>query len=415
MILKGIYFLVLFSGLFSAYPAGGQTHYLEKIDIYGNNRTHSQVILQELDLNSGKALTDSLLRMERAWLLRLDFLKRIEFQVRPGSSLDRLMLMVVVQEKDIISVSPIFEIKEVYGWFAGTRIKVRNFLGRRNLLELLLHVGDYQQYGFSWCHPRFGGCLSLFAGLELNYQQFRYGFKDYHNTFTEKDTRIKGILGKTWHRKTRTGLSGGNERIWVEDPAVTFSSSHSDHLWFIGPFFEFDSRDWPFYPGKGVYLKTWFNYYRFSKAQLFQQTGMDFRCFLSMFRKNIVAFQSYLSLSIGDIPIYKRVHLGGGSTLRGYSTGALCGENSFLGSFEYRFPLVYEGNPLAGLHAGYSGFFFVDVAGAWFQEQPINMDLIRASAGVGVYFIWDHWVFRAEYGYNGRSWGFANVGTGVKF
>ena len=82
---------------------------------------------------------------------------------------------------------------------------------------------------------------------------------------------------------------------------------------------------------------------------------------------------------------------------------------------EYRIPILYERNPLAGMHGGYACVLFFDTANTWFGDETFTMTRFQSSAGLGFHAIWDDLVIRVEYGYRGKGFGFLNVGSGIKF
>lgn len=372
------------------------------------------MILRELEVNKGRALSDDLLQKDRTWLLRQDFLKRIEFQVKPGTSQDKQLLMLVVQEKPQLSAAPILANKDVFGWYAGMKFRIRNLWGRRYQITTKLQFGSVENLSFTLTNPWFAGKWRLFTEFNFYITKFRYQFNDHPNPFNEKDLGIMATVGKAFGRKWRWGLLGGYEEIRVDDPSVTLSGKDSDDLYQLGTYIEFDSRDWPLYPRSGVYLKGMSHYYAPFQEYPFSRVGVDFRAFLPVATRNILAWALEFQISHGTIPVYKRFHLGGGRGIRGYSTGSLCGDNCFMASAEYRIPILYQRNPLAGLHAGWAIILFTDWAATWLRKDRFGLDKIKASAGLGVHFIWDQWVFRVEYGHRGEGWGFISFGTGTR-
>ncbi len=392
-----------------------QTIRLEDIAVYGNTRTKSHVILRELQLRKAFPFSEAILKKDRAWLLRQDFLKKIDFQLKPGSTYGQRVLMLIVQEKGTWAVSPIVSNRDIFGWFAGMRLTTHNLWGRRNRIDAIVQVGSIEYYGLNYANPWFGGKSHLFTEINIYRTAFRYIFKDYPDPFDEKDTGFILSLGRQMSRRLQIGLRTGVEEIWVENPEVTFSGQHTDKLTQLEPFIMYDSRDWPLYPRTGVYLQSWVRFFNPFRIHPFQRTGADLRFYSPLFRDNILAIQTSFDISRGPIPVYKRQHLGGGRAIRGYTSGALTGENSFVVTMEYRFPILYERNPLAGIHAGYAGVIFFDVASAWYQNQSLKPSMFHGCAGIGVHFIWEHFVLRGEYGNTGRGWGFINIKTGVKF
>jgi len=393
----------------------GQPPTLEKVAVFGNTRTKTHVILREIKTKEGEPISQRLLLDDRAWLLRQDFLKRIEFQIKPGSTQKQRVLILVIQEKSAWSVSPILSNKDIFGWYAGARITRHNAWGRRNQIDVKVQLGSIQDFRLTYANPWLGGKLRLFTEVDVYQTSFRYKFRDYENDFIEHDMGVVWTLGRTLGRQVRVGTRACIERIWTDDSNVTLSGTHSDDLIQLEPFVCLDSRDWPLYPKTGFYLHSWLRWYAPFQNHRFRRAGIDFRLYTPAHHDNIIAFQASLQLSDGPVPVYKRLHLGGSHLLRGYKTDALAGENSLLISAEYRFPILYERNPLAGIHAGYTGVLFVDVGSAWFQHETFSPRMFRGSVGFGVHFIWDQWVLRAEYGNRGKGWGFINMGTGIKF
>jgi len=411
--MRRIFFYIL--PVFLTENLWSQSAVLEKIVLYGNTRTKNHVILRELDTKEGSLFSNTLLLKDRAWLLRLDFLKRIEFQLKPGSAKDRHYLLLVVQEKGPWSVSPILNNNDLFGWYAGCQFTHRNLWGRRQQIDAAFQFGGIQRYSLSWNYPWFGGKHRLFASLDLYHTSFQYLYHDSPSSFLEKNTGVKITLGKGFGRNLRIGFRPGMDRFWSDTPEVTFSKTHVDDIAFFECFATFDSRDWPLYPRTGLYLQSGMQWFGVFQPHQFQKTIFDFRFYSPIYHDNILALDTYLEFSQGPIPVYQRMHLGGGKTIRGYSTGFLSGENGFFTSLEYRFPIFYERNPLAGINVGYAGVVFIDTGSAWYHHQTLKLTMLHTSFGLGLHAIWDRWVFRAEYGNHGTGWGFINLSTGLKF
>ncbi|MFH1940889.1 MAG: POTRA domain-containing protein, partial [bacterium] len=121
--------------LIPAFSLWSQQLIIEKIALYGNRKTKNHIILRELNSREGALLLESRLREDRAWLLRQDFLKRVEFQMKRGSDEIQRVLLLVVQEKGLWSISPIFSNNDLFGWYAGFRASINNGWGRRNQIE----------------------------------------------------------------------------------------------------------------------------------------------------------------------------------------------------------------------------------------------------------------------------------------
>lgn len=408
-------FFIFFLGIWTSLFAGNKSMILEKISVYGNTRTHTPVLLRELNVKKGTLLTDDRLRKDYSWLLRLDFLKRIEFLMKPGSKSDRQLIMLVVQEEEPWYFSPILETSHPFGWIGGIKWTVPNFRGRRERIQLRLELGGINKGQFSWTDPWFGGNLRLFSKVTAFQRIFRYSYHDVKSPFREKETVFSLTVGKGFGRIFKIGVRGQYQHIWTDCPSVMVSGTNSDDLLSGELFAEIDTRDWPLYPRTGFYLNSWMRWTDQDQSRLFRRSGIEGRGYIPISGNNIIAVECIGQWSKGIVPVYERIHLGGDETVRGYYKGALAGENSLMASLEYRFPIFYERNPLAGIHAGFVGVIFLDTGTAWFQSEKFDWYRLHGSAGFGVHFIFDHYVLRGEYGYSGKGWGFLNTGTSVKF
>jgi outer membrane protein insertion porin family len=399
----------------NCFCVAGEQFQLEKIALYGNIRTKNGVILRELHVRKGKSFTDADLNKDRSWLLRLDFLKRIEFQRKPGHTSNNQMVMLIVQEEDPWFFTPILETSHPFGWIGGLKWTVPNFRGRREKIQLLMELGGINRGLFFWSNPWFGGKLRLFTSICLQQRIFKYTYHDMDTAFHEKETSCSWTIGRNFGRIFQSGFRSHYQQFWTDFPSIMISSNSTDNLLSTELFTEVDTRDWPLYPKTGLYLQSWMRWVYHDRNALFRRTGIECRGYVPIFRDNILAAQFAGQWSDGTVPVYQRIHLGGGETIRGYSKGSLAGENSLMASIEYRFPIFYERNPLAGIHIGYTGVLFLDTGMAWYQNEKPRWNKLHGSAGLGIHFILDHWVIRGEYGHQGKGWGFINTGTSVKF
>ena len=77
----------------------GPRVYVERIDIQGNVRTEDKVIRREMRLAEGDALNAQLIRKSRTRLNDLQYFNGVDMQPQPGSSPDKTVVNVNVQEK----------------------------------------------------------------------------------------------------------------------------------------------------------------------------------------------------------------------------------------------------------------------------------------------------------------------------
>ena len=77
----------------------GPRTYIERINIRGNTRTRDYVIRREFDISEGDAYNRALVDRAERRLKNLDFFKDVKITTEPGSSSDRVILVVNLEEK----------------------------------------------------------------------------------------------------------------------------------------------------------------------------------------------------------------------------------------------------------------------------------------------------------------------------
>jgi len=86
------------SVIFNVDDEGPHT-YIERINIRGNSRTRDSVIRREFDVDEGDAYNRALVDRAERRLKNLDFFKTVKITTEPGSSGDRVILVVDLEEK----------------------------------------------------------------------------------------------------------------------------------------------------------------------------------------------------------------------------------------------------------------------------------------------------------------------------
>src|SRR5207248_11612307 len=77
----------------------GPRTYIERINIRGNTRTRDYVIRREFDIAEGDAYNRALVARAERRLKNLDYFKSVKIVTEPGSSSDRAILIVDMEEK----------------------------------------------------------------------------------------------------------------------------------------------------------------------------------------------------------------------------------------------------------------------------------------------------------------------------
>jgi outer membrane protein insertion porin family len=132
----------------------GARTYIERINVRGNTRTRDYVIRREFDLSEGDAYNRALVDRAERRLKNLDFFKTVKITTEPGSSSDRVILVVDLEEKSTGDFSVSGGYSTTDGALAEVSISERNFLGRGLYAKASVTYGQYARgYALSFVEP----------------------------------------------------------------------------------------------------------------------------------------------------------------------------------------------------------------------------------------------------------------------
>jgi outer membrane protein insertion porin family len=121
----------------------GPRTYIERINVRGNTRTRDYVIRREFDISEGDAYNRALVDRAERRLKNLDFFKNVKITTEPGSSSDRVILVVDLEEKSTGDFSVSGGYSTTDGALGEVSISERNFLGRGLFAKAALTYGQY--------------------------------------------------------------------------------------------------------------------------------------------------------------------------------------------------------------------------------------------------------------------------------
>jgi outer membrane protein insertion porin family len=134
--------------------AEGPRQYIERINIKGNTRTRDYVIRREFDIAEGDAYNRALVDRAEKRLKNLDYFKTVKITTEPGSSSDRVILVVDLEEKSTGDFSISGGYSTTDGALAEVSVSERNFLGRGLFAKASVQYGQYARgYSLSFVEP----------------------------------------------------------------------------------------------------------------------------------------------------------------------------------------------------------------------------------------------------------------------
>jgi outer membrane protein insertion porin family len=149
----------------------GPRTYIERINIKGNTRTRDYVIRREFDISEGDAYNRALVDRAERRLKNLDFFKTVKITTEPGSSSDRVVLVVDLEEKSTGDFSVSGGYSTTDGPLAEVSISERNFLGRGLFAKASVTYGEFARgVSLSFVEPYLLD-YRVAAGLDVFYRE----------------------------------------------------------------------------------------------------------------------------------------------------------------------------------------------------------------------------------------------------
>ena len=145
----------------------GPHTYIERIAVRGNTFTQDQVIRREFDIHEGDAYNKSLVTRAERRLKALNLFKSVKTSTEPGSSPDRVVLDVDIEEEQTGEFYVSGGYSTSYGMLAEVTVAERNFMGLGQYVKVSGSLGQYVRSGkLSLAQPYFLDTRST-LGLDL--------------------------------------------------------------------------------------------------------------------------------------------------------------------------------------------------------------------------------------------------------
>jgi len=136
----------------------GPRLYVERIVIHGNAKTEDRVIRRELDVGEGDPYNRALIDRGERRLKALGFFKVVKINKEPGSTPDRVVVNVTVEEQDTGDYMIGGGYSTADGFLAQVSVSERNLLGRGEFIKAAVSFGQYSNgFDLGFTEPYFLG------------------------------------------------------------------------------------------------------------------------------------------------------------------------------------------------------------------------------------------------------------------
>ena len=236
--------------------------YVERIEIHGNTTTRDNVIRREIEIGEGDPYNRAQVETAETRLKKLGYFKTVKFTRKQGSSPDRVVIDVVVEEQNTGN----FWISGGYGdqdgWMGEITVSDKNLLGRGEIGKVSVSYGQYSKgFDVGFTEPYiFGQRVSLgvdLFGKQTDSSSFQsYSSLVYGGSLTI-GTPISDTLGAAWTYSLRNQSialdpTRGVSSIPVQDAAAAGPQWVS----MIGYGLTYDTLDSERSPTSGLKIRT---------------------------------------------------------------------------------------------------------------------------------------------------------------
>mgnify|MGYP006274533091 CR=1 FL=1 len=384
----------------------GPRVYVERIEIEGNTRTLDRVIRRQFDIVEGDAFNSRAVQRAERRIRGLGFFSQVEMRTTRGSSDDRAVVTVEVEDQATGSLTFGVGFSTDRGPLGEINITERNFLGRGQLVRLRgVFAGDEQVLDFTFREPAFLD-RDLEAGFDIFYRQED---RSDESSFEETNIGFVPTVEFPVSEDARLQLSytiASDEIRDVSDDASPFieNDAGTQITSAIGYTYTYDQRNDPFEATEGYVLEFGQDVAGLGGDARYLRTRARAKAFAGFLDDDIVTsleIEGGHIVGFGeDVRITDRFFLGGDS-FRGFErdglgprdqeTGDALGGNVFaVARAEVSFPLGLPED------FGLFGGVFTDV-GTLFSLDSTSLpgvtydidDEMKLRGSVGVSLFWD--------------------------
>lgn len=399
----------------------GSRAYIERINIIGNDRTRDYVIRREFDIGEGDAYNQVLIEKAERRLKNLGYFRNVRIWSEQGSSVDKVIVNVQVDDKPTGEVSIGAGYSTSNGILAELSLTEKNFLGRGQYVRASVSRGittdgksGDSSYELSFTEPYLFD-RRLEGGFDIYQRNYSDGDDGVH-PYDEKMTGGKLRLGVPLNDNTSLGLfyEGYQQEISdVEAKYNSFVTAEDRFVSIVGTSLTYNTIDDYAFPRNGVYAQI---------KQEFAGVGGD-----ATFLRTTGRVEYYKELvedwdMIGHVGAKGGAMVGldgdlasidqfqvGGSIIRGFDTNgigprdpatgyAFGGKYYVAASAETIFPV-----PFISQEYGFWGSLFADAGTLWSSDDTRtgtdNGLALRASVGAGLMWQSPFGLLRADFAY----------------
>ncbi len=381
----------------------GRRVYIERIDIGGNTSTRERVIRRQFDFVEGDAFNRRKMAEAADKLRALGIFGNANVTLREGSSSDKAIVNVEVEEKATGRVGFGFGYSSDSGFNGSVSLSEKNFLGRGQAFNLELSLAQRSKtFAFSFTEPALFN-RDLSAGISVYYRDVDRTESSFQTTDIGIEPSIGFALGEYTNLNINYRLSLNEIRGVDSNPLnaspIIFAEQGALLTSALGATLTYDRRNSRVEPTGGYFVSLKGEYAGLGGDVSYTKTVARAKGYYAIFDDSVILsaeLEGGALLSTGNgTRITDRFFLGGNS-FKGFATGGVgprdtstVNDDALGGNF-YGIARVQGSFPL-GLPEdfGIFGGAFIEGGSVWGLNTAPGIDdamHLRASAGLSLFW-----------------------------
>jgi outer membrane protein assembly factor BamA len=343
-------FNIYSTGRDTVFYSGNYSIKVDSIIIEGNTITEPDVIMRELTFAPGDTVNASILKYNSNRVFSLGLFTRVDFIPYTVNKTNNVLIN--VGESWYIYPIPFvnFEDKDWQKISYGINFLVRNFRGENETLMATAALGFDPKFTLYYDRPYIFRKQSIYFTAQLYYQNAKNKSATakelYGGDFDQKFINGSIDFGKRLNLFNRIDLSAGFS--YVENPVylpgISASNSRIDRQVSLAAGYTYDTRDLAQFPAIGAYafFNVQFNGLGIDDID-YQSVNIDLRKYFELNSGLRFKIRAASRLTFGRlVPYYDYSYLGFGERIRGNYNQEMEGNDSYVGSIEFNYPIIRD-------------------------------------------------------------------------
>ncbi len=377
---------------------------VDSISIQGNDITNNEIILRELTFKIGDTVNTKILAYNAERIYSLGIFTKVRLYHDP-LSYTKNVVQILVNESWYIYPIPLAELKD-RDWKKlsyGFDVVIQNFRGRNETLRARALFGYDPSLSLSYSNPYFIWKNNISLELNLAYHDTRnissiakylYG-GDFNQKFIGAGIGVGKRLGL--FQKVAISLNYNYIQSPTYIKGISASNDRIDRLFSVGASYSFDTRDLRQFAREGILGSANFEFKGLGIDNInYQIASIDFREYRKLFGELGAKWRLASRFTMGKlVPFYDYSYLGYSERIRGHFFDESEGNNLYLASLEFNYPVVKDFNisldfvpiipkQLLSYRVALYLQMFGDTGATQFKGYPISIKDFQSGYGMGL-------------------------------